>query len=93
MLSIVASQETEIYSWNASAGKTTIAGVVMDTLIQDGEDKSVQLQFDWKVSSTKDKDFAARFWIQTYAQWEDLDNPGKYAGVTCNVEYDDEDYA
>ena len=93
LLSIVAGQETEIYSWNASAGKTTIAGVATETFIYDGEDKSVQFQFDWKVKSTKDKDFKARFWIQTYAQWEDLENPGKYAGVTCNVEYDNDDYS
>lgn len=33
LLSIVAGQETEIYSWNASAGKTTIAGVATETFI------------------------------------------------------------
>ena len=31
---------------------------------------------------------AANSWIQTYAQWEDADNPGLYYSLTCNTSYD-----
>ena len=76
-----------------SGSKTDVQGIATETFLEDGDDKSVQFQIDWKVSSSKDGDWSSGWWIQTYAMWEDFENPGKYAGVTCNAEYKDKDYS
>ena len=93
LISAVICKETQIESWNMSGSNTKVSGIATETFLQDGDDKSVQFQIDWKITSTKGGDWRAGWWIQTYAMWEDFENPGKYAGVTCNAEYRDADYS
>ena len=70
---------------NVSEGKTV---EWMATGEEDGKEyKAIVFSLFWENKNDEEK-WPNGVWIQDYAMWEDEDDAGKYASVTCNVEYD-----
>lgn len=72
---------------SAKFGNTYNDGVMGEALYREGGTQSLISYITWRTNNDR-VEFPAYSWIQSWAQWEDPENPGQYQSVTCNVGFE-----